>query len=283
MKIEKYIRKKPCTIEKRDNYTILSVASLILATQNDSVIVLENQKPVYVLTNADIIGFFVSDQQHLSLLEIMQSFPKKIFTIKKNADVYEGYKLMREKMIQHLIVVDKDNSLIGVVFYSDLIMKFVEYSFKDELTGLNNRRFLDTIIKRYSHSQEKIGVIFIDLDNFKQLNDTYGHKEGDIVLSQMGEKIVRSVRELDFAFRYGGDEFLVFLFDCTKEILRNVSQRIFDKLSAIRIHDKNISISMGAVLYPDHCQDLDECIKKADKIMFQAKENGKNGVLIYED
>jgi diguanylate cyclase (GGDEF)-like protein len=232
MKIYKYIRQKPFSINYKDNYTILELASLFLKTNNDSAIILKDEKPIYIITNTDLINYFLNNDDKLTIQSIIEKYPKIVISVNKNDDVYEAYKKMRRAGIEHLIVVDDEGKLVGEVYQKDLVMKFVEFALKDELTGLNNSRFLDTIIQRYNGSDIKIGVIFIDIDDFKHFNDEYGHKVGDEVIQFVAKNIKESIREVDFGFRYGGDEFIVMVFEQPKEIVLKIAKRIFDKITS---------------------------------------------------
>ncbi len=279
MKIKKYIRNKPYTINLDDDYTILDLASLILNTNTDSIVIINSSnQPVYIITNSDILHFFVNSLQNLTITEIIKKFPKELITIQENEDLYEAHKLMRKYKIEHILVLNEKKKLIGEIFYNDLIIKFVEFSLKDELSGLNNRRFLDTILARYENSDRPIGFIFVDVDDFKFINDTFGHKEGDFVVAKIGEIIRNSIRDMDFGFRYGGDEFLILIFNVNKEVLEKITQRIFDKISNIKLNNKNISVSVGVSLYPKESNDLNQALKLADNRLYAVKNNGKGKI-----
>jgi len=278
MKIYKYIRQKPFTVNYDDNYTILELASLFLKTDNDSTIILKDEKPIYIITNTDLINFFLQKDENLTIKEIIKKYPKHLIVMNQNEDVYEAYKQMRGAAIEHLIVVDNKGKLVGEVYQKDLVMKFVEFALKDELTGLNNARFLDTIIQRYNGTNSRIGVIFIDIDDFKHFNDEFGHKIGDEVIKFVAKKIKESIREVDFGFRYGGDEFVILIFEQPKEIVLKIAKRIFDKItSAIHTYGK-IGISVGIAMYPEDNKDLNEVIVLADKELYIAKNSGKGKI-----
>jgi len=279
MKIYNYIRNKPLTINYDDNYTILEVASLFLKTNNESVVILKAKKPIYIITNTDLIFYFLENNENLTIQQIMDKYPKKLITIHKDEDVYEAYKRMRGIGIEHLIVVDEDEKLLGEVYQQDLIVKFVEFALKDEMTGLNNIRFLETILQKYNGTNTKIGIIFIDIDNFKYFNDKFGHKVGDEVIKIVSAKIKESIREMDFAFRYGGDEFVVMIFSQPKDVVLKVAERIFDNIS--NYHSDlfgHIGVSIGVAIYPDDNKDLREVIKLADEELYIAKKTGKGKI-----
>jgi len=279
MKIYQYIKHKPFSIEYKTDYTILELASLFLKTGNVSAIIVKNREPLYIITNTDIINYFLNKDEQKTIKQIIQKYPKKIITIKENADIYDAYKQMRGASIEHLIVVDDKNRLVGEVYHQDLIMKFVEFALKDELTGLNNSRFLETIIQRYNKTDTRIGVIFIDIDNFKQFNDKFGHKIGDKVIQDVANQIKKSIRDVDFGFRYGGDEFIVMIFEQPKEIVIKIAKRIFDRITSLKDAIYNsIGVSIGVSLYPEDNKDLNEVIKLADEELYIAKNSGKGKI-----
>ena len=278
MKVYRYIRQKPFSINIDDNYTILDIASLFLETNTESIVILKDKKPFYIITNTDIIVYFLDKSEKLSIPEIIGKYPKILITINKNEDIYEAYKKMRSSNIEHLIVIDDEGYLVGEVYQKDLVMKFVEFALKDEMTGLNNSRFLDTIIQRYNGSDVKIGVIFIDIDDFKHFNDTFGHEVGDEVIKFVADKIKESIRDVDFAFRYGGDEFVVMIFEQQKDIVLKVANRIFSKITKSDNDFGEVSVSVGVAIYPDDNKDIREVINLADKELYIAKNSGKGKI-----
>ncbi len=278
MKVYRYIRQKPFSINIDDNYTILDIASLFLETNTESIVILKDKKPFYIITNTDLIVYFLDKNDKLSISEIVENYPKILITINKNEDIYEAYKKMRSSNIEHLIVVDDEGYLVGEVYQRDLVMKFVEFALKDEMTGLNNSRFLDTIIQRYNGSDVKIGVIFIDIDDFKHFNDTFGHEVGDEVIKFVANKIKESIRDVDFAFRYGGDEFVVMIFEQQKDIVLKVANRIFNKITKADNDFGEVSVSIGVAMYPDDNKDIREVINLADKELYIAKNSGKGKI-----
>ncbi|KAB7668916.1 GGDEF domain-containing protein [Bacillus sp. B1-b2] len=153
----------------------------------------------------------------------------------------------------------------------------------DHLTGLPNRLMLqDYINKEITESEkynQKFSVMFLDLDRFKEINDTLGHAAGDSLLIQVAERLQRSVRKNDVVFRLAGDEFVIVLKDITKEECRNVADRIISEMSDSFIlegMESSISPSIGISFYPENGGNYQEILKNADKAMYLAKLKGKN-------
>ncbi|NPA88416.1 MAG: GGDEF domain-containing protein, partial [Epsilonproteobacteria bacterium] len=161
---------------------------------------------------------------------------------------------------------------------------------KDPLTRLYNRRYLEnmlpTLIEGAKRRNGKIGFIMLDMDHFKQVNDTYGHDAGDRVLEKLSEIILENIRKSDIPVRLGGEEFLIIATNIkTKEDLRKIADKIrlavksqpFYLSSGLYI---NKTISIGAALFPDDCEDGNECIKLADKALYEAKNQGRDKIVI---
>jgi diguanylate cyclase (GGDEF)-like protein len=280
MKVNDYLTKDINTINIEKKCSILEIASLFLEKNTDNFIITKNEKVVYIITQTDLIFLFFKGYEDKTLKEIIEEFPKKIFTVNINQDIYEAYKIMRGAGIEHLIVVDDNEKVVGELHSKNLIMKFVEFALKDEMTGLYNQRSLDTIKARYKGTNTRIGIIFIDIDDFKHFNDNFGHNIGDEVIKQVANQIKSSIRDIDFAFRYGGDEFLVMVFNQEKDIVLKIANRIFNKIDNIEdeIFGK-IGISVGVSFYPDDSKDLDEVIKLADENLYIAKNSGKGRIV----
>lgn len=163
-------------------------------------------------------------------------------------------------------------------------------SITDELTKMYNRRYIIQRLKEeFSRAQrynEIISLILIDLDNFKIINDQFGHQIGDRVLMKVSGLIKKQLRACDILGRYGGEEFIVILPNTNSDGSRSLAERIRDSVekSPIKLGRKRINITLSAGVasyagnYPSSYEDL---IKKADKALYQAKNEGKNKVSLF--
>ncbi len=153
----------------------------------------------------------------------------------------------------------------------------------DKLTNLYNRPFFDKqyeyLISKYERNKIPFSMIIIDIDNFKKINDTYGHKKGDWALKEIGKIIKDSIRKTDLAFRYGGEEIVVLLPDTPLKEAKFIADRIRIKISeTIKINDNPITISAGVGEY--NGENMQEFFKKVDKALYLAKKTGKNRIII---
>jgi diguanylate cyclase (GGDEF)-like protein/PAS domain S-box-containing protein len=157
-------------------------------------------------------------------------------------------------------------------------------AYYDALTGLPNRTlFADRFSQAIAHNKRtghQLAVCFLDLDNFKPVNDNYGHAIGDRLLIEVAKRIVASIREEDTVSRQGGDEFTLLLNDITSYgQCQNSLDRILLAFSQPYLIDDtphNITTSIGVTLYPDDNEDIDTLIRHADNAMYQAKLSGRN-------
>ncbi|MBN2894288.1 MAG: EAL domain-containing protein [Campylobacterales bacterium] len=154
----------------------------------------------------------------------------------------------------------------------------------DTLTGLMNRSFLkislETMLERRREEHaSKLALLFLDLDHFKQINDRYGHHEGDLVLQEAGQRLLASVRNYDLVSRLGGDEFVVVIprYDSLVQ-LEQIARKIINTLSMpFRFHENahHVDASIGIALYPEHGDNVDDLMKRADTAMYRAKALGR--------
>lgn len=178
--------------------------------------------------------------------------------------------------------------IIDVTYRNKAKEKIKQLAYYDTLTGLPNRNMLndyfDKLLYNSIDEKQKIGVIFLDLDRFKIINDTMGHTFGDMVLQQFSKRLLECVDKDDIVCRYGGDEFIIILNDTNQIEVAKAAQRIIDEYSHPLIIDgQNIysSTSIGISLYPQNGDDLETLIKCADTAMFYAKEKGRNNYQFY--
>jgi len=158
---------------------------------------------------------------------------------------------------------------------------------KDTLTGVFNRRYLNHILNvellRAARTDGLISVLMIDIDHFKQINDTFGHQSGDHVLKRMTAAITASLRDYDLLFRYGGEEFVVLLPDTSHREAKNVAQRLCQKVHALRFSDAlvhlRLTVSIGVAEFPGmDIGTAEELLDYADQALYRAKENGRNQI-----
>ncbi len=152
----------------------------------------------------------------------------------------------------------------------------------DFLTTLYNKRYLHELTEPDSSflaNYDSIGVLYLDLDKFKPINDQYGHETGDEVLKVISLRIKNSIRFSDMAFRVGGDEFVIFIFNVqTEEDLFTLARKVCDSienLTHVAGQTIHVRASIGACLYPYHVDDIQKAINLADQMMYQAKETGE--------
>ena len=168
--------------------------------------------------------------------------------------------------------------------------KYEQLAILDGLTELFNKRYFEEILekeitraKRY-HLQ--VGLLMIDVDNFKAVNDTLGHLQGDKVLQKLGFLLMNSIRRADVAARYGGDEFVIIATQSTKEDAYELGKRLrrlTDQTNFFEGSPRKITVSIGVSSYPTDEEDKIKLVEIADKMLYEAKRLGKNRVCLSAD
>lgn len=206
-------------------------------------------------------------ESHWTLMRDVSGKPKSIFSI--NSDI--------------TLRVSAENEVRKLAFY-------------DVLTGLPNRRLLvDRIEHALSSTRRKLqygAIVFIDLDNFKQLNDTYGHDKGDILLQEVAKRLKTCVRDIDTVARLGGDEFVILIEDLSPDLsqakvhVKVVAGKILQALNTPFDFDgysHTSTPSMGVAMFNRHSNSVEELLKQADIAMYQSKNAGRNRMTFYSD
>ena len=159
--------------------------------------------------------------------------------------------------------------------------------FIDDLSGLYNHRYLEVVLdrelKRVARYSSQMSVLFIDVDSFKSVNDTYGHLVGSRILNDVGVLLRKSVRDVDVVIRYGGDEFTIILVESSPETTRLVAERMRERImqhpfaaaEGVTIH---LTCSIGYACCPDDTMDKKGLLELADRSMYAGKRSGKNCV-----
>ncbi len=164
-----------------------------------------------------------------------------------------------------------------------------EQAIRDPMTGLFNRRYLDTIVPselaRSERDKTPLALLMIDLDHFKQVNDSYGHQGGDEVLKALAALLLANVRASDVACRYGGEEFLLLLpnMHCDGALERAEQWRLAFAATTVQYAGTSITatLSMGIACYPQDGASIEELTRCADLALYQAKEQGRNRVVLF--
>lgn len=175
-------------------------------------------------------------------------------------------------------------------YLQEVIDKLCELSLKDPLTGLSNRRYFQTVLGReidvVARSGEPALLLMLDIDHFKNVNDTYGHPAGDAVLQLVAKTLSRCVRPMDTVARFGGEEFVIILPSCQGHYGQQVAERIREAVSALSVtispgvHLK-VTISIGGAYAPRWVRSTPELwVERADIELYRAKSDGRNRVCI---
>jgi diguanylate cyclase (GGDEF)-like protein len=165
--------------------------------------------------------------------------------------------------------------------------KLRDMAINDPLTGLYNRQYLketfERELNRAKRNQSHIGVVMIDLDHFKKINDTFGHAAGDLLLMEMGRLLKDFFRMEDFCCRFGGEEFLVLLSEISKDDLNTRCEIFRQRISELSVFYQDrplgkITGSLGAAIFPENGENFSQLLKSADEALYLAKKEGRNRV-----
>ncbi|MDD2738394.1 MAG: bacteriohemerythrin [Methylomonas lenta] len=219
----------------------------------------------------------------------------EIWNRRKSGDDYPQHMMIKAVKDLDLKVTHYVCTLTDVTLRKAAADKIERLAFYDPLTGLPNRQLLHDRLKPALASSSRTGLhgalLFIDLDNFKALNDTLGHDMGDLLLQQVAERLLSCVREIDTVARLGGDEFVVMLEDLNADILVAIKQveligqkviGVINQPFQLMIHNYISTPSIGIALFKGQEVSLDQLLKHADIAMYQAKSLGRNTLCFFD-
>ena len=164
-----------------------------------------------------------------------------------------------------------------------------ELSRTDTLTGLNNRGYweecLELEYRRFQRNQVPRTLLMFDIDHFKNINDTYGHPAGDLIIQEISSILSKNQRETDFSGRYGGEEFVIILTNVTERSARIFSERLRSNIEKTLVkyngHELSVTVSLGLAELTADCKSTNEWLKRADKALYGAKESGRNKSVLF--
>lgn len=287
------------------NEESMKLSSLIFQNSGESMMVMDRQgriltvNPAFSLLSGymekELIGHHA---QELASPRNDTAFFDHIFSCVTTSGHWKGEIWQRSKdgddylaaMTVNAVYDEQGNPFRYVALLSDITQKkasdeliWRQANF-DTLTGLPNRNMfhehLRQEMKKTDRSQLPMALVFVDLDYFKEINDTYGHDKGDVLLKQVAMRLLSCVRNSDIVARLGGDEFTVILSELRKpaDVTRTAEEILSNMSTPFQLGDDiaHISSSIGIALYPQDGQDADSLMKSADKAMYAAKQNGRN-------
>jgi diguanylate cyclase (GGDEF)-like protein len=188
-------------------------------------------------------------------------------------------KIAEEKLQRVLLELERSNRE-----RKKMISQLESLSLQDDLTGLYNRRGFFTVSQKFFHladrKKNKMFLLFMDLDDLKKINDTWGHQKGDLALKKTAALLIKTFRKSDILGRMGGDEFAVFPIGSTYSGVENAIHRLHKNLEEINSTEEapfHLSVSMGVSCYdPEFPCSLDELFLRADKLMYAEKNSKQN-------
>ena len=236
-------------------------------------------------------NFYTTMWQHI---DHTGSWKDEIWNQRKNGEIYPELLTITAVEDYNGIITNYVATMTDITQRKAAEKEIKNLAFYDSLTRLPNRRLLLDRLKQVLISSmrksKKYALLFIDLDNFKILNDTLGHDIGDLLLQQVAQRLVSYVRENDTVARLGGDEFVVILEDLNEHTLEALAQteaignKILSTLNQpyqLAKHKFHSASSIGAILIDGHQQTADELLKQADIAMYQAKKPGRNAIRFF--
>jgi diguanylate cyclase (GGDEF)-like protein/PAS domain S-box-containing protein len=288
--------------QKKLNDNIISEAPIFIVTHDEHRLISFNPY------SQKVCGYTAEDLKEMTWMNLMvpQEYRQNLYQI------FEEIRDRKQIFNYECPLVTKDGSVINVLWSSNLLSSptnpdetyFVSFgadinerkryeekvkylAFYDTLTGLANRAMFESEINR--HLQQALGsfmIAYIDIDNFKAINDSMGHQVGDLFLVYLAECLRAEVSEPNFVARLGGDEFAILFLSISKEELLEHIDRIRNRISktwTIENYQFYISMSIGVVHCPKDGSDSTVLLKNADIAMYEAKREGKNRILFYQE
>ncbi|KYJ87101.1 diguanylate cyclase [Sulfurovum riftiae] len=302
-----HIKKRNRWIDKEE--TTLDIFNTMERYKHDATMIVEAGKPIGIITTKDILRLLKS---HVDLsLPIKTYMVSPVETISQYCTLNEALSFMQDKSFKRIVTVDDEGILTGSITQKELISiaytrwvrmmqtyqkelrdtnekleqksrKFEKIAATDSLTGLYNRmKFLELFVSEYTvmvQRENALSLLVIDLDHFKQVNDTYGHNIGDEMLKQISNLLLRELRNVDILCRWGGEEFVALLPAADCDTAYRIAEKLCRVIEAFSLEGMPCITASIGVSQIRESDDLNEVIERADKALYAAKMSGRNCV-----
>lgn len=295
--IQKYIKYKSLVFAELINgevvsgYKIENDATIkVMAGEINSIEKRLNNDNKNVLYNDDKGSIFISTSRGgLNVIDLKFVITNKLTTY--YSIMLDSQKELAEKEKSITRIYNYMREARYIINNKMLLRQIEESSYTDPLTKAYNRFFLDRHSDKLKEKLEKhisFGVLMLDIDHFKNINDTYGHAVGDAGIVLLVETIRKVIRPIDKLVRYGGEEFVVILDNADMEEAKRVAEKIRTAFAMAKKCSRgeltfNKSVSIGVSVMPEFSKDIWECINQADTALYEAKEGGRNRVIPYSN
>ncbi len=268
------------TLELAETLTNHCIGALLITDEENNLLGLVSER--------DLIRTYAASQGGLMAYQAGDIMTQNVISSGENDDVSDTLSLMTEKHIRHMPVL-RDGKPLAMLSIREIEIAYRSLQVDartDELTSLPNRRsFLETLREEFSRSQrfeQPLSIAMIDLDHFKQVNDSHGHAAGDAVLCAVGRLLVRELRTYDRIGRLGGEEFAVLFPHASISAAEQACARLKVALSLEDVpwEDKfiRVSASFGVTEVTAYDVSGEAALRRADNLLYKAKEGGRNRV-----
>ncbi|MEA3554125.1 MAG: GGDEF domain-containing protein [Campylobacterota bacterium] len=269
----------------------------IIKVEDDVIEISEINK---ILDDKDILDMYKKNYTNTLYKTIMLSLTHESYEDEKKAkntfeDIVKHYHDLNTILKRDIGIVvatlDYLTNIINTLDVPKIIEEgksetLAEISTIDELTTLYLRDIFDITLKKdideSNRTSKPLSLIMIDIDDFKKVNDTYGHQKGDEVLKNIGQLLNSNVREMDTAARYGGEELAIIMPDTLLNQAFDISDRIRDKISKLDFNGFGVTVSMGISQTNNSINTVEKLVGTADESLYRAKHSGKNKVEKYQ-
>ena len=287
MRVKDLMKPDPITLKLDDK--LQDLVDKFSTYEIGSIVIINGKRePFQIITLRDIAKICFLQLFPSSITEVLKALnknKKSLITIYHLEPFIEALNLMEKFNISHLPVINKNNKLVGILSLRDIVKTVPEIIYLDPLTEVNNRSYLDLLKTKLKRIRGCVSILMVDIDNFKNVNDNYGHTIGDKVLKRIAQTLRKNIKITDEVIRYGGEEFLIIAYRCGLEDGKKLGERLRKKIEKIKFKDipgLRITVSIGITFYEPKKEFL-EAVEEADKAMYQAKKLGKNRISIYQE
>lgn len=282
------------------NASMITLCKLMNANYIGSVVIISKEKPVGIVTERDVVKVVAENADAIQQLTAEELMQQPIQTLKPKTSIQEAAEFMKNNRIRRVPVMEK-RRMIGIVTYGD-ILKYMKRALidstievkelrneveRDGLTGVFSRKYFNNVLAREVQRIKTHGgflsLLMVDIDHFKEINDTHGHEAGDMVLMQIAGMIRLHVREINAVCRYGGDEFAIIAPISDMRGALRMGERLRAVIESMPILYQNqeihTSLSVGTATWTSSMQNAAGLMRAADQQLYKAKQAGRNCVM----